>query len=184
MKTGHVAGLAAATLFLSLSSPLTLPCRPSYLGWVGAQDCAAAAQPDERQTASILEAADSFFKAMKVRDYTAVWSGLSEQSRKTIVEKVFRTIREDKQAGRSVESITQDFAAGGPIARAYWSAYLSNFDPDTILEQSRWTMGTVRQTRAEILLLHRKSENAAVLKMVKEGGEWKVGLMETFGRRK
>ena len=54
------------------------------------------------------------------------------------------------------------------------------FDPDDALERSRWEMGTVEEDRAEVLITHRGADRPAVLRMFREGGRWKVGLVETF----
>jgi hypothetical protein len=79
--------------------------------------------------------------------------------------------------------VRSDFIAGGPIAREYWDAFLSRFDPDAALEYSRWEIGSVGKDRAEILLTHQGAERPAVLKMFLEAGGWKTGLVETFWSR-
>ena len=81
------------------------------------------------------------------------------------------------------EVVRSDFIAGGPIAREYWDAFLSRFDPDAALEHSRWEIGSVGKDRAEILLTHQGAERPAVLKMFLEAGGWRVGLVETFWSR-
>ena len=84
----------------------------------------------------------------------------------------------------SREDIAKDFAEGGPLAQAYWNSYLVHFDPDTVLTRSAWSMGTVKERSAEIILLYEKAEFPATLKMFKEDDQWKVGLDESFrGRR-
>jgi hypothetical protein len=80
----------------------------------------------------------------------------------------------------SKEQIKDNFIAGGAIAQAYWNSYLNFFDPDMILEQSKWEMGEVGKERAQINIMHKKSERPAVIQMYKEDGAWKVGLSETF----
>jgi len=81
------------------------------------------------------------------------------------------------------DAVRIDFVEGGSIAREYWDAFLRNFDPDAVLEHSRWEIGSVGKDRAEILLTHRGAERPAVLKMFLEGGGWKAGLVETFWSR-
>ena len=81
------------------------------------------------------------------------------------------------------EAVRGDFVAGGPIARDYWDAFLRRFDPDVALEQSRWEIGSVGKDRAEILLTHHGADHPATLKMFREDGGWKVGLVETFWPR-
>ena len=53
----------------------------------------------------------------------------------------------------------------------------------TALEDSKWTMGKIKSREARIVLLHKKSEKPAVLKMFEEDGVWKFGLKESFGAR-
>lgn len=138
---------------------------------------------------------------MKARDYRAIFAALSAKSRETIVAETSSALAAAKQprAGKptstetpsalardpapGLEGIRSDFVAGGPLAREYWDAFLSRFDPDAALEQSRWEIGSVGKDRAEILLTHQGSERPAVLKMFLEAGGWKVGLVETFWSR-
>ena len=81
----------------------------------------------------------------------------------------------------SKEQIETDFSIGGLIAKSYWDEYLFYFDPDMVLEQSRWEMGPIGKQQAEIILQYKKAEQPARLKMFKEENQWKVGLIETFG---
>lgn len=120
---------------------------------------------------------------MKARDYPAVWGLLSAKSRETIVGDVVR------ESGRLVAGtvaageLSKDFAQGGPVARAYWESFLREFDPDTALLESRWEMGAVEKEYAEVRITSRTAERPAVLKMFREEGVWKVGLIETFRPR-
>ena len=79
------------------------------------------------------------------------------------------------------QQIETDFSIGGLIAKSYWDEYLFYFDPDTVLEQSKWEMGSIGKQQAEIILQYKKAEQPARLKMFKEENQWKVGLIETFG---
>ena len=54
------------------------------------------------------------------------------------------------------------------------------FNPDFVLEESKWEMGKIEKDKAEIIIRYRKSEGPATLKMFKEEGKWVVGLEETF----
>jgi hypothetical protein len=136
------------------------------------------------ETDAVLSAGESLFKAMKQKDYTDIWMGLTQKSRKSIAEEVYKKTRGAGQAGYSVDTVEKDFSGGGPIAKEYWDAFLQNFNPDDALEQSEWEMGPVKKDAAEISLLHKNAEKPAHLKMLKESGQWKVGLVETFGNRK
>jgi hypothetical protein len=126
---------------------------------------------------SILQAGEAFFKAMKQKEYAAIWNALSGKSKAAIVEDV------TKRAARTYtkEQVETDFSIGGLIAKSYWDEYLSYFDPDMVLKESRWEMGPIGKAQAEVVLKHRKAEQPARLKMFREQNQWKVGLIETFG---
>jgi len=139
---------------------------------------------------------------MKARDYPAIFAVLSAKSQETIVAETSSALAAaagKPRPGKStatetpsvpardpapgLEAVRGDFIAGGPIARDYWDAFLSRFDPDAALEHSRWEIGSVGKDRAEILLTHQGAEHPAVLKMFLEAGGWKAGLVETFWSR-
>jgi len=126
---------------------------------------------------AILQGAESMFKAMKQKDYPGIWKYISARSRTTIVD----TTAKGVVKSYSREQVKTDFSIGGLIAKSYWDEYLRYFDPDTALEQSKWEIGPVTRQQAEIVLQHRKSDHPARLKMFNEGGQWKVGLIESFG---
>jgi hypothetical protein len=136
----------------------------------------------EEETNRLLSSAESLFLAMRARQYTDIWPSLTESTKKSIVAAVYR---EAKKAGTTYdrETIEADFKDGGAMAKTYWDGYLSVFKPDGVLEESRWTIGAVRKDKAEISILHKKSEKPALLQLYKEGNRWKVGLEETFGAR-
>jgi hypothetical protein len=136
------------------------------------------------ETDDIVQSAESLFKAMKQKDYTGIWMELTVKSRKTIAEEVYKKTRDAARTAYSVGTVEKDFAEGGPVAIEYWDAFLHNFDPDDVLEYNEWEMGPVKRDTAEIRLLHKNAENAARLRMFKENGRWKVGLVETFWNRK
>ncbi len=69
------------------------------------------------------------------------------------------------------------------MAKAYWNSYLNAFDPDRVLEQSKWDIGAMKKDKAEINILYKKSAKPAVLLIYMEGNVWEVGLEETFGSR-
>jgi hypothetical protein len=69
------------------------------------------------------------------------------------------------------------------LAKAYWNSYLNAFDPDRVLEQSKWDIGAIKKDKAEINILYKKSAKPAVLLIYMEGNVWEVGLEETFGSR-
>jgi len=127
---------------------------------------------------------------MKSRDYPAIFAALSAKSRETIVAETSSALAATDAPSASakipapgLEAVRGDFIAGGPIARDYWDAFLRRFDPDAALEHSRWEIGSVGKDRAEVLLTHHGAERPAVLKMFREDGGWKAGLVETFWSR-
>jgi hypothetical protein len=162
-----------------------------------------AAPPEENPAVpEILNRAESLFLSMKARDYPAIFAVLSAKSRETIVAETMSALATAAKQARprdptaaetpsslardpapGLEGIRSDFIAGGPIARDYWDAFLSRFDPDAALEHSRWEIGSVGKDRAEILLTHQGAERPAVLKMFLEADGWKAGLVETFWSR-
>jgi hypothetical protein len=141
-----------------------------------------AATSTEEEVNKALLAAESLFKAMKEKQYAEIWKSITAKTKKSIVEDVYRAA---KKSGEEIKLsiIENDFQAGGELAKAYWDAYLFVFDPEMALSQSKWTIGKISITDAEINILFRKSAKPAVLRLSRENGEWKVGLTETFGAR-
>ena len=152
---------------------------------------ASAASPEDHPAVpAILARAETFFQSMKARDYPAIFAALSAKSRETIVAQTSSSLAAAETPSAPArgpapgsEAVRADFIAGGAIAREYWDAFLRNFDPDAVLEQSRWEIGSVGKDRAEILLTHHGADRPAVLKMFREDGDWKAGLVETFWSR-
>ncbi len=136
-------------------------------------------KPGDEQD-QILVAAESIFKAMKKKDYPKIWALLTNASKNIIVDDIIK--EESKRGGGqySREVINNDFKAGGGLATVYWSNYLAVFNPDIVLEQSKWQMGKVARGKAVIVIKHQKSDRPAELQVFRENGAWKVGLEETF----
>ena len=132
---------------------------------------------------NVLFSAESLFKAMKGKDYPAIWKFLTIKSKSVIVKNVRKA---SAKAGVKYleEQLRADFGIGGLLSKAYWDSYLTEFDPDMVLEHSRWEMGIVKNKKAAIIIHYEKSERPAMLKLYKEEKAWKVGLEETFGARK
>jgi hypothetical protein len=136
-----------------------------------------------RGVSSILSAAESVFQSMSQAAYPALWDGLSSQSRQNIIKNVRKAISKSG-FDYAEERIRADFAAGGELARDYWTNYVLQFEPKLVLEESKWTMGELKNDTAEIIIRHKKSDRDAILKMFREEGAWKVGLEETFSTRR
>lgn len=142
-----------------------------------------ASADNEVEIDNILSSAELLFQGIKDNNYKTIWLHLSSKSKKMIVEDVYKSaIKSGVEYTR--EQISMDFSIGGLIARTYWKGFLSTFNPDTVLKESKWEMGPVKGGKSEVIIMHRKSERPAVLKMFKEDGMWKVGLTETFWTRK
>lgn len=122
---------------------------------------------------------------MKARDGRATWALLTAKSRAAIVDETLRALAGSagKSPAPSRDDVSRDFAENGPIARSYWEGFLKRFDPDQVLEQSRWEIGTIDRDHAVIVITYRDSDRPAVVRMAREGGGWKVGLVETFWTR-
>lgn len=116
---------------------------------------------------------------MKDKDYPKIWMLLTQKSKNTIIDDVYKA---EAKAGiqHSKEQINSDFSTGGFLSSQYWNSYIDNFNPEIVLEQSKWEMGKIDRGKAEIIIRYKKSERPAEIKMFKEDGVWKVGLVETF----
>jgi hypothetical protein len=124
----------------------------------------------------VLEAAEEFFISLKENNYGNAWSLLSQRSREMIINDVRRA-----SAGEiNREEIKKDFESNGIMFMNYWDAFLKNFDPDMVLEQSRWEIGKVKKGVTEIIITYIKSNKTTSLRILKEGEDWKVGLVESF----
>lgn len=154
-----------------------------FIGCIIIFDAYIASASNSIETKDIVDSAEKFFISLKKRDYKTAWELLSEESAETIINDIHEI---SKKMGGEIkkEDITKDFNSNGAMFNSYWDNYLENFDPDMALEQSTWEIGSVKKNRAEIFLLYKKSHNPARLKMFKQDGAWKVGLVETFWKRK
>ena len=143
---------------------------PAVRGAAGEQD----------DLSGVLTSAERFFQCLRKGSFGQAWSFLSVRSRETIAADIYK----GSGGQYSKEQIKGDLKAGGMIARSYWTGVLESFDPLLILEQSRWEEGFVRPDTAELLITYRKSKYPVHLKLFKESGSWKVGMVESFWTRK
>lgn len=141
-----------------------------------------AGQPSDEEITPALNSAEFLFKAMQKKQYADIWESLTAKTKRSIVSAVFKS---SQKAGEEIarDKIVADFSAGGKLAQSYWDGYLFVFNPQMVLEQSKWTLGKFKDDKVEINILYKKSENPAILQLFKENNEWKVGLSETFGGR-
>ncbi len=137
---------------------------------------------DVKEETEILNVAESVFLSMAKKDCPAIWKGITTGTQNAIVRNVHKAVVKEGMIISEAE-VRADLEKGGGLAQDYWGGYLSRFDPKTVLEESRWTMGEFKNDRGEIILRHQKSDYDARLKMFREGGLWKVGLDESFSTR-
>lgn len=151
-------------LFISLLLPLT-------------------AFSSEEEISEVFSSAEKLFMSMRDRNYVLIWQSLTNETQQKTTHSIFRDL-----AGKGINldraAIANDFEAGGKIAKAYWDAYLSIFDPDDALSQSQWSIKKLKKDVAEINVHYKKSENTAVIKLYRQHNVWKVGLEESFGARR
>ncbi len=121
---------------------------------------------------------------MKEGDRPAAWRSLTEASRAAIVDDMHKSLSRTVNPPPSREEVRRDFEADGPLARAYWSGFLKRFNPEMALSHSLWEMGPVEGDRAEVRMTYETSDRPAVVRLFREDGSWKVGLVETFWLRK
>ncbi|MBI5188644.1 MAG: hypothetical protein HZA07_06200 [Nitrospirae bacterium] len=155
--------LVIISLFFSLTHPLILYAVPK----------------GDKSEAEVLDSAERFFINLKERKYTDAWNTLTEESRFTIIDDVYKSI---KKAGGDIEKeiVATDFSNSGTIFKTYWDAFLDNFNPDLVLKESKWEIKDIENDKAIIILKYIKSEAIAELKLHKENGKWRVGLIESF----
>lgn len=131
----------------------------------------------------VLASAEGFFRSLKTKNYRQAWSFLSRRSREVICNDIYKGSL-DPSTGYTKEQIKSDLQAGGMIAGSYWKGVLELFDPNSVLDESKWEMGFVHSDAAELFITHRKSSRPARLKLFNETGVWRVGLVESFWTRK
>ncbi len=131
---------------------------------------------------AVLDAATELFKSMERKRLEKIWQLISEKSKKEIVELVYKNLLKNNVKSYTKQDIEKDFENGGPIAKAFWDGYLKNFDPKKILDESVWEKVKFEgHDKARIKIKYKKAKLPFYLKMYKEDGKWKVGLIESFG---
>lgn len=136
------------------------------------------AQPNEDMI-ELFTSAKGFFKNLQNKNYVSVWDSITEKSKKTIIENIFKQQKETGEKA-TIGEITTDFANCAKLCKTFWTAYVWSFDPDLALRESQWALGFIKKDKAELLITHKRSEAPAKLKMFRESGQWKVGFTETF----
>ena len=132
---------------------------------------------------AVLYPAEAFFISIKESEFETSWDLLSEKSKGKIIDEIYDASR-DNGAEIEKDDIRRNFRQNGLIASNFWNAARSKFNPDMVLEESHWKIGFIKKLKAEITITYRKSSRPSKLKMYKENGSWRVGLVETFWSRK
>jgi hypothetical protein len=127
----------------------------------------------------VLTAAEGFFVDLKEKRFADVWQSLTPKSRDTIINEAYKEINKT-ETKIAKELVKEDFDTNGELSRLYWNAFLTNFNPDIILEQSVWKIGEIEDDTASIILKYKDSEYNSELKLYKDNGKWQVGLVESF----
>lgn len=132
---------------------------------------------------TLLYSAENFFLSIKESVFETSWDLLSDKSKNKIISEIYDRTRDN---GFEIEKddIRRSFQQKGIMARNFWNAARTRFDPDIVLEESQWEIGFIKNRKAEIIITHKKSSRPSQLKMFKESGTWKVGLVETFWPRR
>ena len=132
---------------------------------------------------TVLYSAEVFFISIKESDFESSWDLLSEKSKNKIINEIYDVSR-DNGAEIEKDDIRRSFRQNGLIASNFWNSARSKFDPDMVLEDSRWEIGSIKNSKAEIIITYKESSRPSKLKMYKERDVWRVGLVETFWPRR
>jgi choline kinase len=131
----------------------------------------------------ILNTAEGFFIALKEKRFADAWELLTVKSKNTIISEVYKDINKTRaKIGKGV--VREEFDKKGDLFLIYWNAFVKDFDPSTVLEQSVWNLGEIKDNKAIIILQYKRSDYPAELKIYKEDGKWQFGLVESFWARK
>ena len=134
---------------------------------------------EDPEVVALFMAAREFFQTIESKDYSGVWERITAESREKIIDAIYK---EQKNTGESSTRgiIRSDFNRCGPVCESFWKAYFKAFDPDSTLKQSRWDLGYIKKRKAEIWITHMRADRPAKVKLFREEGTWKIGVMESF----
>ncbi len=77
------------------------------------------AKPPDEALNAVLTSAEATFKAMKEKNYPAIWKTLTAKTKNSAVDAVYKASRKEKVEYQK-EIIIADFEKGGELAKAYW----------------------------------------------------------------
>lgn len=134
---------------------------------------------EDPEVVDLFMAARAFFKTIESKDYSGVWESITAESRDKIIDAIYK---EQKNTGEfsTRETIRSDFDRCGPVCNSFWNAYFMAFDPESALKVSRWDLGYIKKRKAEIWITHLRADRPAKVKLFREEGKWKIGVMESF----
>lgn len=161
-----------------------VPLALSLLFLIAGISCTRYARPvDAAAINRAVSAAEATFHAMKARHYRGIWDRLTRKSQETIAGETLAALAREGKDRIGREELLADFRDGGPVARSYWDAFLTHFDPDAALAESRWEAAETGPGRVLVLITYRTSDRPAAVEMLKEDGGWKFGLVEALRAR-
>lgn len=136
----------------------------------------------KERAGAVLFPAYSFFVNLKNHNYKKTWSLLTHSSRKTIVKEIEGSFVK-KKINIGVRRISKSMKTGGYIAKSYWGGFLKSFNPDMVLKYSAWKVKSIGSKKARIEIDYKYAKAPTFLKMYKQNGKWRLGLMESlYGR--
>ena len=130
----------------------------------------------------VLTPAFSFFLNLKEHNYDKLWSLLTNDSKKYIVNSIEKSIK--KNHGKITEKkIYGNMSKGGYIAKAYWKGFLKTFKPNMVLKYSIWKVKSIGSNIAQIEINYKYGKGNTIFDVYKQKGKWKFGLIESlYGR--
>jgi len=136
----------------------------------------------KERSGAVLAPAYSFFVNLKNHNFKNIWPLLTRYSRKTIVNDIENSFIKNK-IKISADKINKSMKTGGYIAKSYWKGFLTSFNPNMALKYSVWKIKSIGTKTALIELKYKYAKAPTILKVYKQKGRWKFGLIETFYNR-
>ena len=111
-----------------------------------------------------------FFQSLNQKDYIQTWNCLTRHSQELIVQLLARSWK-----AQSPEQLSQAFASGQGVAKAYWDHFRATLQLETWLAQSYRSLGV---SNDETLVTASPADVTLIVR--REGNRWKFGYMESF----
>ena len=129
-----------------------------------------------------LTSAFSFFVNLKEHNFKKLWRLLTLSSRQYIVGSIENSlIKNNVKIGKN--RIYKNMSDGGYIAKAYWDGFLKTFKTSMVLKYSVWKIKSIGSKKAQIEIDYKYAKGPTFLKIYKQKGKWRFGLIESlYGR--